>query len=693
MVRLPGCSPILQHVRWVRLAGILFTCLAGVSLHAQKSISKSKTTKVRLITVAKAVEDIDRNGRVDREGETVRIRGSVTTEVFPAFRGDEREYRLYVQDDTAGIRIVSPVCEPLKNLIEGIEGEIIGRIGQYRGTPFLSVERIVDFRPAVSVEPKQVEIEGFDPEAVCGQLVRLSGPVRYEDARYYVGADKATRIRLFLRPSKNYVPFIAKIHDGLTIDVVGVIEQYDRSAPWQGGYRIRPRQLSDVHVLSPFWMMAPVRYTAYVLLVGFIVAGVFLTIRWRRVKRQFESPQAQRMHALGTMAGGIAHEFNNYLLAIMGFAELARSEVDDSSSTREHLDQVLDASSRAKDLIVQILAFGRQKDAELQVISARDAIEEGVSLLRAIMPASVVVRANLGVGADQITADRGQLSQLLLNLGTNAAHALPEGGDFTVSLRSVAIDVEQRREFGLPQNGRHMMLEVSDNGVGMDTATLGHIFEPFFTTRGRTEGTGLGLSVVHGIVKRHRGAVRVESTLGRGTTFRCYFPVVLRANKSRVALRSPQPAMEPERTALISTTHDSDHDALGLATAVQFDPALRVMIVDDQAVVIRLLDRLLRSQGFKVTVMRDAVAAAAMLSDDPYAFDMLITDLAMPRMTGLQLARRVHDVRPGLPVILMTGNASHMTDDDLVIAGIGAVLDKPFTKQGLLQVMAGVLSA
>ena len=254
MIRLFEVSQRLRRGRGLQSIVLLFACLAVVPAHAQQAGSKTKPIKVRLISVAKAVVDEDGDGRPDLEGEVVCIRGSVSAELFPAFRGDDREYRLYVQDETAGIRIVSPRAKPLRGLIQGIEGEIVGRIGQYNGTPFLRFDRIVKYRPSAPVVPKQVELEGLDFEEMCGQLVRLSGPLVYEGTRYYLGTDEATRLRLFLRPSKNYVPFIAQVRGGLTVAIVGVIEQYDPAPPWQGGYRIRPRKLADLEVLSPFWI-------------------------------------------------------------------------------------------------------------------------------------------------------------------------------------------------------------------------------------------------------------------------------------------------------------------------------------------------------------------------------------------------------------------------------------------------------
>jgi CheY-like chemotaxis protein len=227
----------------------------------------------------------------------------------------------------------------------------------------------------------------------------------------------------------------------------------------------------------------------------------------------------------------------------------------------------------------------------------------------------------------------------------------------------------------------------------MDAETLSHIFDPFFTTRGQAEGSGLGLSVVHGIVKRHRGAISVESVRGRGTTFRCYFPIESKLVDSVAELPVPQPVKAVEGVVVIGPIHDGDRDTASRLAASDFQASgRRVMVVDDHTTIISLLNRLLRAQGFEVTVFSDPVAAAMELSRNPDDFDLLITDLTMPRMTGLELARKAHELRPGLPVVLMTGNASNLTDEILKLAGVHVVLDKPFRQQDLLGAMTNALS-
>lgn len=608
------------------------------------------------VPIADVCVDADHDGFADRAGEVVRVFGAVTAAPFPAFRSDEREYRFYIEDDSGGVRVVQPSLDGLLELTAGVAVELEGEVGQYNGMPVLRLVRILRITSSPGVVPRDVRWESFDGEALCGSLVSVHGPISYEDKRYFIG-EGDDRIRLFLRPSKEYVPFVSEIGEGYEVEVVGIVEQFSSKPPFQGGYRLRPRGLPDVMVVVPFLARREFRVGALVGLGCLVALFGWLALRWRRAKSELEAPEVQRMHALGTMAGGVAHEFNNYLLAIVGFAELAREELPAGAAARGHLDEVLAASGRAKALIEQILSYSRTKDGELDRVDAAEAVREGLRLVRAVMPATVEVVERFATDLGSLAADRGQLNQVLLNLGTNASRAMPNGGTFTVGMERVEIDDNQRRDLRLPCSGAHLLLEVSDTGGGMTEDVRDRVFDPFYTTRERAEGTGLGLSVVHGIVKRHRGAIAVESTVGKGTAFKIYLPV---------AQGSEPLASEP-----------AGEEAVVVAPGT-LSNAGRVLLVDDQRNLTRLVERLFERMGFEVMTANDGMQAFALVARDPAAFSLIVSDLTMPKMSGLELARRVRELREDLPFLLMTGNASSLDHERLVDVGVDAVLTKPF---------------
>jgi len=626
------------------------------------------------IAIAEVVADRNGDGVVDRLGETVRVRGALTALPFPAFRGDEREYRFYLQDRSGGLRIIQSTQQGLLEMVMGVEVEVEGEIGQYNGMPTLRMGEVVGFGPAAAVQPVEVPWDRFYGEALSGMLVRVRGPLHYEDKRYFLGTgDK--RLRLFLRPSKEYVPFVSELGEGFEVDIVGIAEQYDRDPPFRAGYRIRPRGIDDVSVVVPVMHRPETRVAALIGLAALATCLGWLAWRWRRAKSQLQAPEVQRMHALGTMAGGVAHDFNNYLLAIVGFAELARGEVDDDSPAAAHLDEVLAASSRAKALIEQILSYSRTKDAELVRTDAAEAVREGLRLVRAVMPATVQVVERVDAQVGALVADRGQLSQVMLNLATNASRAMPDGGTLTVALRRIDVPDELRRALQLPRPGPHLLLEVADTGIGMTEDVRQRVFDPFFTTRERAEGTGLGLSVVHGIVKRHRGVIAVESAVGRGSTFRVYLPLI-------------RPGEPDEPSASTST------DSIA-AVGAQPDPVRafggRVLLVDDQHNLTKLVENLCTRMGFEVVTANDGLLAFSEIKRAPERFDLVISDLTMPGMSGLELARRVREVRGDLPFLMMTGNTATLDADELAAAGVSMVLAKPFGNDELRAAVGSLL--
>jgi len=369
--------------------------------------------------------------------------------------------------------------------------------------------------------------------------------------------------------------------------------------------------------------------------------------------------QAQKMEAIGTLAGGIAHDFNNLLAAIVANVELARGDVVDADPITESLDAIATAASRATQLVRQILAFSQAQPANRSSTSVRRVIEEVASLLRANLPSGVQFVTQLQERAPRVLADPTQLHQVLMNLTTNSLHALErEPGRITVRLEAATIDEASQGVVGLAP-GRYARIQVCDDGKGMDAATIERIFEPFFTTKEVGKGTGLGLAVVHGIVADHGGAITVSSLPGSGTTFSVYLPES--ADDGRES-----PAERPLAA----------HATAG-----------HVLYIDDELSLLRGVSRLLERLGYQATAHNVAAEALEVLRADPGRFDVVVVDQNMPTMSGTDVARALHRLRPDLPIVLVSGNLVH-TDDELAAVGIRHRLDKPFTGEQLGRVLA-----
>jgi PAS domain S-box-containing protein len=374
--------------------------------------------------------------------------------------------------------------------------------------------------------------------------------------------------------------------------------------------------------------------------------------------------QAQKMEALGTLAGGIAHDFNNILAAIVGNAEMAQSELAPGHSARQDIAEVLRAARRARDLVMQILTFSRKQQPVRRPIRPADVVDDALRLLRATIPATVELRSEIADPTVHIYGEPTQLHQVLMNLCTNAAHAIGEQhGAITVTQTRVEIAASSLHGELLP--GQYVCLTVNDTGHGMDRTTLEHVFEPFFTTKGPGVGTGLGLAVVHGIVKSHEGAVTVESAPGRGTTVRIFFPVL-------ASQASPHPA------ETVTAPRGAGE---------------RVLFVDDEPSLTQVAGRMLERLGYRVEAMLSPTEALARFRADPAAFDLVISDLTMPGLTGAQLARELRHVRANVPVILSTGYLDRLDDEWLQSLPAGELLIKPYTAEALASAVRRALEA
>jgi PAS domain S-box-containing protein len=367
--------------------------------------------------------------------------------------------------------------------------------------------------------------------------------------------------------------------------------------------------------------------------------------------------QSQKMEAIGTLAGGIAHDFNNILTPILGFSAMAQESIAPDSPAAEEIAEVIKAAKRAADLVKQILTFSRQAEKEPQPLKVQYVIKEALKLLRASIPATIEIRQKIDTTCGAIQADPTQIHQVIMNLCTNAYHAMREsGGTLGVSLATVILEEADLINLVNLKPGQYIRLTINDTGHGMSKELLSKIFEPYFTTKAQGEGTGLGLSVVHGIVTSLGGEISVNSELGKGTTCQVYFPQVKSHDEE-----PPNKAAEPTLPRGEET----------------------ILIVDDEEIIVTMEKAMLKSFGYKVATFTDPTEALYALEKDPAGFDLVITDMTMPKITGVELANKIFAIRKNLPVILCTGFSELISKEKAEALGISKFLLKPLSKSEL----------
>ena len=391
-----------------------------------------------------------------------------------------------------------------------------------------------------------------------------------------------------------------------------------------------------------------------------LCVGIDVTEKWQLEKRL---SQAQKMEAIGTLAGGIAHDFNNILSAIIGYTELSLIDISKDSALHSNLQQVLKAGGRAKELVRQILTFSRQRESELLPVRVSLIVNEALKLLRASLPATIKIRHTLKSHWSVLT-DPTNIHQVLMNLCTNASYAMQEtGGILEVSLNDLEFDADLAKKHPEVKPGRFIRLTVKDSGYGMTPEVTERIFDPFFTTKKVGEGTGMGLSVVHGIVKSHGGTITVESHPGKGSTFSVFLPAI--------------------ETAAADTGDQSRLVVSG---------SERILFVDDEEFQADIGKRMLERLGYQVTAKTNALEALELFGRHPDEFDLVITDMTMPDLTGDILARKLIAIRPDIPIIVCTGYSERINPDIVQEIGIRELAMKPVVMKDIAQMIDRVLS-
>lgn len=385
----------------------------------------------------------------------------------------------------------------------------------------------------------------------------------------------------------------------------------------------------------------------------------------REVRLEKQLRHAQKMEAIGTLAGGISHDFNNILTAIMGFAQMARYKIPGASPAIHDLDRVIEAGARATDLVRQILTFSRRTEQEQRPVETAGILKEALSLLRSSLPSTVEINCEIVIPPEESTvlADPTQIHQVLMNLCTNAAHAMRNtGGVLTIRLSSTVADSSLIYINPDLNAGPYVCLSVTDTGHGMRPEVLERIFDPYFTTKLPGEGTGLGLAVVDGIVKASNGAISVFSRLDEGTTFHVFLPQVGGDTQIETETLSPIPA-----------------------------GGERILFVDDESLLVELGTEMLETLGYHVTSRSSSLEALELFRAQPEAFDLVITDMTMPGLTGKDLARQLMEIRADIPVILCTGFSEQINEKKSKEAGIREFVMKPYVVKHLATAIRRVL--
>ncbi|RPH38108.1 MAG: response regulator [Desulfobulbaceae bacterium] len=369
------------------------------------------------------------------------------------------------------------------------------------------------------------------------------------------------------------------------------------------------------------------------------------------------------MEAIGTLAGGIAHDFNNILGALLGYAEIALEDCPPGSLVSTEIEQILKAGKRARDLVKQILAFSRQAQTERMPLQPSVIVKETVKMLRSTLPTTIEIKQDIDPDAGPILADPTQIHQILMNLCTNAYHAMEEhGGTLAISLKMQDLTQQDLESEPHLQPGPFVHLSIKDTGEGIAPEIRDRIFDPYFTTKEIGKGSGMGLAILHGIVKSYNGFVTCRSTPGEGSVFDVFLP--------RIADEAV-----PEITSAVPIQGGDEH----------------ILLVDDEPMLVEMGHKMLERLGYRVTSMTGSVEALRAFQDQPQVFDLVITDQTMPVMTGSDLARHMLQIRPDLPIILCTGYSSHISEEKARALGIQGFAMKPLVRKEIAVLIRKVL--
>jgi len=382
-----------------------------------------------------------------------------------------------------------------------------------------------------------------------------------------------------------------------------------------------------------------------------------------KIQLETQLKQAQKMESIGTLAGGIAHDFNNIMAIILGNTELALDDVPKWNSAHSSLEEIKKASLRAKNIVKQLLSFSRKTDQKLQPIQITSVIKDALKFLRSTIPTTINIHRDIQTTEETILADPTQINQIIMNLCINASQAMEQtGGDLNVTVAKVILDNNSAKEYPDLKSGDHVKIIVSDTGPGIDPEIIDQIFDPYFTTKDVGKGSGMGLAVVHGIVKNHNGAISVNSRLGKGTKFIIFFPIT--TEKSMVERKTTKDIPGGNET---------------------------ILFVDDEISIVKMVKRMFERFGYKIETATTPEEALGKFSLNPDHFDLVITDMTMPQMTGVKLSEKLMDIRKDIPIIVCTGHSTLVDEEKAKELGLAAYVMKPINMQETAQTIRKIL--
>jgi two-component system cell cycle sensor histidine kinase/response regulator CckA len=449
------------------------------------------------------------------------------------------------------------------------------------------------------------------------------------------------------------IPFVPSDQQQITTQKINELFQTHNTISFDSRRLTKDGDIRDV-LISAAEIKSPDKEAA-----GMVVNLVDIT-EAKKLESKFQA--VQRIESLGILSGGIAHDFNNILASIIGYTELALDKAKKETQQHEHLKEVLVASNRAADLVKQILTFSRQVDQEQKPVQPKLLVKETLKLLRASIPSTIVIEQNIQSNA-LLMGDATQIHQVVMNLCTNASHSMRDnGGILTVSLSDMKQDSESISKHSDLSPGLYIMLTIADTGHGMPPEILEKIFDPFFTTKEKGEGTGMGLSVVHGIVHSHGGTIHAYSEPGKGSIFKVFFPAI---------------------ESFLTTKEKID---IPISTGTE-----RILFIDDEPAIANLGKQILESMGYEVVMRTSSIEALEYFKARPNNFDLVVTDMTMPKMTGDVLASEMMRVRPDIPIILCTGFSARIDEKKAMAMGIRAFVSKPILKHDIAETIRKVL--